>query len=263
MKEELSFLNYYPLEEFYIICERYLKTRIDWDKINEEIDCKGFSCFDISDVIRLFSHLELDENYKLICYLSCEYHGIWGRIAAIKNGDNLEPVFDFKTKQASLFFMGKDFKLPESATPPMEALYHDGTDDGYFEAILCSLLLKAIPYLHFENRNSEIIINDPPSDLAERWNPIVDIEDWTPRRIGNSMIAFKRKIEDGFGSSNGKDRIYLTQFYFEKHLGFYHACKANGRPSMYRAQIDDDKRYNSKRHCCVFTESSVLVAEEM
>ena len=129
--------------------------------------------------------------------------------------------------------------------------------------MLCSFLLDAIPYFHFENRNLEIIMNGTPPDLAERWNTIVNIEDWTPRRIGNSIIAFKRKIEDGFGSSDGKDHIYLTQFYFEKHLGFYHAFKAKGRHSMYINQIDDDKRYNSKRHCCVFTESSVFVAEEI
>ena len=87
-------------------------------------------------------------------------------------------------------------------------------------------------------------------------------EDWTPRHINDSIIALVCKIEDGCGSSDGKDRIYLTQFNFQRNLGFYHAFIAKNHHSMYRNQINDDKRYNKNRHCCVFTKSSVLIAEE-
>ena len=263
MKEELSFLNYYPLEECYILCEQYLKSCFDWDDITEEIKQNGVTCSTVSDVVQLFPHLELDENYELICYLAQEYHGIWGRIAAIKKGENFKPVFDSETERASILFMGKDFKLPDSATPPMEALYHDGTDEGFLEAVLCSLLLEAIPYLHFENRNLKIIMDSVPPEFNERWNIIVNIEDWMPRYINDSIIALVRKIEDGCGSSDGKDRIYLTQFNFQRNLGFYHAFIAKDHHSMYRNQINDDKRYNKNRRCCVFTKSSVLVAEEI
>ena len=260
--EEITYLNDYPLEEYYICSEQYLKSRIDWDEISKKTTKNGVSYFAISDVVQLFSHLELDENYELICYLGREYHGIWGRIAAIKHGDNLAPVFDAKTESISFLFKGKDFKLPECAVPPMEAIYHDGTDEGYFEAVLCSLLLDAIPYLHFHNRNLKIIMDNPPPDFHMRWNTVVNIETWTPRRVNRSIIAFKRCIEDGVESSDGKDRIYLTQFVFERNLGFYHAF-ATKKHSMYRSQIDDDKRYNKNRCCCVFKESSVFVAEEM
>ena len=262
MKEELHFLNDYPLEEYYILSEQYLKSRIDWHKISKEIEKNDVSYFSISDVVQLFPHLELDENYELICYLGREYHGIWGRIAALKHGDNVEPVFDTETERLSWLFMGKDFKLPEGAASPMEAIYHDGTDEGYLEAVLCSLLLDAIPYAHFQYRNLEVIMDNPPPDLHERWNAVVNIEDWTPRRVNRSIIAFKRYVEDGFGSSDGKDRIYLTQFVFERNLGAYHAFVTKKHHSMYRGQIDDDKRYNENRHCCVFRESSEFVAEE-
>ena len=260
--KEISYLNDYPLEEYYLLCDQYLKSHIDWDEISKGITQNGVSYVVISDVMRLFPHLELDENYDLFCYLGSEYHGIWGRIAAIKHGDKFEPEFNAETETYSFLFMGKDFKLPECAVPPMEAIYHDGADEGYFEAVLCSLLFDAIPYLHFQNCNLEVIMDNPPSDLYERWNNVVNIEDWTPRRVNRSIIAFKRCIEDGLGSSNGKDRIYLTQFIFERNLGFYHAF-ATKKHSMYRSQIDDDKRYNKHRHCCVFKESSIFVAEEM
>lgn len=263
MTEEFRFLNYPTLEKYHILCEQYLKSRINWDEISEEISEKGASYFSVSDVVSLFPHLELDENYELICYLSREYHGIWGRVAAIKNDADFEPVVSYKKgQQISLLFGGGIFKLPESAAPPMESLYHDGTDEGLLEAVLCSFLLEAIPYLQFENRKLKLIMDNPPLDLNEQWNTIVHIKDWRPRRVKNSIIAFKRKIEDGFGSSDGKDRIYLTQFSFKSDLRFYLAFELHDRHSMYKSHIEDDKRYNGNRHCCVFAESSVIVAEE-
>ena len=261
MNEDLIYLDCYPLEECHILCEQYLR-RIDWDASCEEIKKSGVSYFDVSDVIRLFPHLELDENYKLICYLGREYHGIYGRITAIANGADIEPVLDEETERMSKLFHGKSFKLPEGSAPPMEAIYNDGTDDGYFEAVLCSLFIQAIPYTHFQYRNRNIIMDNPPPDLKDNWESIVAIDDWMPRRVNNSIIAFKRIIEDGIGSSDGRDRVYLTQFSFQRNLGFYHAFKPEKGHSMYRGQIDDDKRYNDNRHCCVFTESSVLVARE-
>ena len=257
MKEYSAFFCY-PLEEYYVLCERYLKSRINWNDISKEIKQNDVSYFAISDVVRLFSHLELDENYELICYLGREYHGIWGRIAAMKKNENYIPG-----KQASILFWGSNFQLPESAVPPMEAIYHDGTNEGFLEAVLCSFLIEAIPYLRFENRNLEIILNSPPSDLSEYWNIIVDIKDWTLRRVNNSIIAFKRDIENGFGGSDGKDRICLTQFNFKRNLGMDCFLKVRSEHSMYRNHIEDDKRYNENRYCCVFDKSSVLIAEEL
>ncbi len=262
MKEECVFLNNYPLEEHYTRCEQYIESHIDWDKRCEEIKQKDVSYFDVSDVVSLFPHLELDEDYKLLCYLGREYHGIWGRIAAIKNGANLEPEFDSQNEWVSTLLGGKHFELPESAASPMEVIYHDGTDEGRLEAILCAQFFEVIPYANFAYRHKAIIMDNPPPNLSEDWNTIVNIEDWTPRRVNNSIIVFWRKIEDGIESSDGRDRIYLRQFNFENYLGFYHAFKMNNSRSMYRNQIDDDKRYNENRHCCVFTESSVLVAIE-
>ena len=263
MKDEFNRIEDYPLEETKILCERYLSSHIDWSCSSAEIKKTGVSYFDVSDVIDLFPHLELDENYRLICYLGQEYHGIWGRIAAIKNGDDREPAVDSKAEVLSRLFHGQHFEVPECAAPPMEAIYHDGTDEGFLEAILCSLFIKAIPYAHFEYRNREIIMDAPPSDISDGWESYIDITDWMPRRVNNTIIAIRREVEDGFGSSDGRDRIYLSQFCFQRNLGMYHAFQSNKKHSMYKSQIDDDKRYNKQRHCCVFTESSVLVAREL
>lgn len=258
MKEKQAFLEHYSSDAHYAICERYLECGIAWSECFAEIECNGVAYFDVSNVLQLYPHLELDENYRLICYLGREYHGIWGRIAAIRNDDDTKPVINPRKT-----LVGKEFELPEGTTPPMEAIYHDETDEGLLEAVLCSLFLQEIPYVYYENPSRARLMSVPPRDFAKKWNTFVDIENWIPRRVGDSIIAFKRESENGLGSSDGKDRIYLTQFDFERNLGFYHAFKAKNSYSMYKNQINDDKRYNEKRRCCVFVESSVLVAREI
>lgn len=87
------YLDGYPLEEHYAICRRFLCDGMDWSSISENIRKNGVITFDISNVLSCFPHLELDENYKLICYLTREYHGIWGRIAAVKDGGFFRPCY--------------------------------------------------------------------------------------------------------------------------------------------------------------------------
>lgn len=266
MSDFCYFLDHYPLKECYATCGEYLRHHIDWDAKSKEIREKGAIYFDVSDVISLFPHLDLDENYQLICYLSSEYHGLWGRVAAIEVGADKTPVFNPKDEWLSKLFHGKHFELPENAAPPMEAIYNDGSPEGYFEAILCKHFLAAIPYARYEKECWDFILAEPPIDLNKAWDLRVDIPDWRPRAIANSrpntIIAFHVEIENGLGSSSGRDRIYLTEYYFQEKLGFYHSFAAKNDRSMYHGQIDNDKRYTEKRHCCVSSESSVLIAQE-
>lgn len=260
------YLDGYPLEEHYAICRRFLCDGMDWSSISENICQNGVITFDISNVLSCFPHLELDENYKLICYLTREYHGIWGRIAAVKDGDSAAPVIDPKDAWLSKLFHGQHFKLPETAAPPMEAVYNDGSHEGYFEALLCDLFLRAIPYTQFERNNWDIIMTQPPADLEQNWDTRLILPDWRPRAIGgedtDTILLCRRVIENGLGSSNGRDRIYLTQYNFLDSLKMYHALGEKNKHSMCRGQIDDDKRYNENRKCCVSSSSTILIAEE-
>lgn len=247
----------YPLQENYNACKDYLKN-IDWNLISEEIKKDGIAKYDVSDAISLFCHLSLDENYRLICYIQDTYHGFLGKTAAIKNGDSIEPL------NVSVSLLGH-FDLPSTAVFPMEAIYSDGSDEGYLEAVLCELLLKAIPYEKFERPQRDIIITDPPGNINVAWNVYLDITDWNPRIYGNIIIAFKRIIENGSGSSDGRDRIYLVQYVFYNNSSAYRFSRImNNSPisKIYNGEIEDDKRYNEKRRCCVFSESHILVANE-
>ena len=266
MSEFCHYLDHYPMEKHYDDCRVYLHQRMDWRAMAEEIAEKGVIFFDISDVISLFPHLELDESYKLICYLSSEYHGIWGRVAAIRSGVDQTPVIDPEDKLLSKAFSGTYFKLPEAAAPPMEAVYNDGTAEGYFEAVLCSLFLSCVPYTAYERKHWDRIMTAPPANIDKSWKTYITIPDWRPRAIigerPDAILAFRWEIENGFGSSSGCDRIFLTKYSFHEDLKFYHAFSDRKRDSMYQGQIDDDERYTDKRRCCVFSVSSILVTEE-
>ena len=81
-------LSQYPLESHYKICRQYIRQSIDWTEVSNIIREKGTICIDVSNTISLFPHLELDADYCLVCYMTSEYHGIWGRVAAIKKDES-------------------------------------------------------------------------------------------------------------------------------------------------------------------------------
>ena len=257
MQDSYEILKNYPLDEHYDRCYDYIDARIDWDRQFGIIKECGASYFDVSDVISMFSHLELDENYRLICFIARGYHGSYGKVAAINNGA------DISTWKRSNSIKTMNFELPECAAPPLEAIYCDGSAEGYLEAVLCENFIHCIPYAHSIYRGKKFILDKAPNDLDERWDSFVGtLDEWNPRCVNRALIAYVRSVEEGFGASDGMDRIYLTQYNFVDHLGFYHAMTSNGTRSSYKHRIEDYNRYNKNRRCCVHSENEVLVARE-
>ena len=261
-----KYIDDYPLKVHYTSCESFLSDALNWKRISKRISDEGVIYFDISHVMDLFPHLELDENYKLFCYLTREYHGIWGRIAAIKNGDSYEPVNDPNKEWLSKLFHGPQFDLPASAVPPLEAIYNDGSPHGYFEALLAGEFIRAIPYTHFEQEHWDRCILQYPKTFHTDWSIYERISDLRPHitttRHGSVIVSVCwQHFENGVGSSDGCDVIRLAQHEFEQDLKWYHiAASMSNRQTMYKAQIDDDSRYQKGRHCCVSTEHAITVA---
>lgn len=253
-------LSHYPLENHYRVCRQYIYQSIAWAEIRNRIQREGTACIEISNAISLFPHLELDADYCLVCYMTSEYHGIWGRVTAIKNGKPWERKHD-GSKQVMHKPFGNELDMPEYAVPPMEAIYNDGTAEGYFEAVLCSLFLQAIPYTHFEQDRWSLIMNTIPNNFEENWDCQVALADWRPRYTKHTITSLSRRVENGIGASDGKDRIYLTQFNFCTSVNDYllRTVLRTQRP-IDTNHITDSNRYGKTRKCCVFTQSSVLVA---
>lgn len=266
MKHQRCYLDDYPLAQHYAVCEDYLYNKLNRKTLSERIAAEGVIYFDISDVMDLFPRLTLDEEYRLICYLSCEYHGIWGRIAAVKNGDSREPVRDPGKAWLERLTRGRHFELPEGAAPPMEAIYNDGSPHGYFEALLAEEFLGAIPYANFEQERWDECILCYPERFCSDWDIYEMLSDLRPHftrtRNGSVIVSvFWQHFENGFGSSNGCDEIRLAQHTFSENLNFWHDWDNlwNGH-TMYKAQIRDDSRYRKGRCCSVSREQAITVA---
>lgn len=255
----------YPLVDRDALCYRYMHD-LDWAEIKRLARENGATFFDVSSAIDLFPHLELDENYRLICYVGSEYHGLWGRVAAVKVGCTIEPVIEDEEHFPSL---GRHFDLPDSSAPPMEAIYNDGTPEGYLEALLMANFLMAIPYVHWEQEMWDECLLCQPDDYSQGWNIDVEIPDWSPEikyeiYFGQLIVtikAFWRHFENGIGSSDGLDNVSLIKHSFRTDLSHLRRSAPEDN-SMYRSHIQDDSRYSLMRRCCVSYSSSITVATQ-
>lgn len=261
---EMIYLDDYPIALRTDACWAYMHNAIEWALIAENVREQHVTSFDVSDCISIFPRLSLDQSYSLICFVSREYHGIWGRVAAVKKDAAREPII---IKAKGLF--GPEFKLPDTATPPMEAVYNDGTPEGYFDALIFEQLLHTIPYVKYERKPWNNYQFGPPDDFNRLWDKYVEITDWVPRVIEHgekrcTILAYRLVFENGLGSSDGRSKLYLTEHSFQDGLKFYHwGQERNGKQdTMYPARIDDDSRYTLEKRCCVSTATSILVARQ-
>lgn len=259
-------LSDYPLERSNKVCRGYMNC-VDWERVYEVVRANHVTYFGASDAMLIFGHLKLDEEYALYCYVSHEYHGLWGRVAAVKKAESVEPQ-NVTAKDPSRPLLGVGFELPDSSVPPMEAIYHDGTPHGYFEALLAEEFFHALPYVRFEQERWDNCVVRHPEGFYSDWDIYEDIADWHPRMIttpNNDVIVSMcwQHFENGIGASDGCDTIRRSQHHFEKDLVFHHFFeRQKNKSSMYKAQIDDNKRYRDGHHCCVATERSIIIAKQ-
>ena len=256
-------LKQYPLIELTEACSNYMRN-LDWNQISKDARSNFVSCFDVSSSMRLFPHLQLDENYDLFCYITYEYHGLWGRVAAIKKSEDHKAII----KQERGLLHGPEFELPDGSVPPMEAIYNDGTPYGYFEAIIAQEFFSGLPYVCFERKNWDHCIATHPKNYKKHWRIFVNFPDFMPHLDFSddgyvSITACWREFENGFGSSDGKDSIYLRSHSFHNNLKFYLFQESRKNSfGMHKSHIDDDKRYTDARHCCVFNTTSIEIAKQ-
>jgi len=263
-KERIVYLGDYPLKERMRMSRNYVYSEIDWETIRRTVYSGAMAVFDVSDAVEMFPHLELDADYDLICYVSKEYHGMHGRVAAIKKGDSSAPV---KREESLLDREFGAFDLPESAVFPIEAMYNDGTSEGYLEAVLFQQMIRVLPYAHYQREMWDEIVSEYPEGFPTDWVVYADIGEWTPRAIWDddencSIMVCRMEIENGLGASDGRNRIYLTSYSFETELTFYYLQKRmKGKKDEYKGRMENDSRYSEKRRCCVHSQSSVLIAK--
>ena len=251
------YLDDYPLADCNDACRKYI-SQLDWKKIRELTKEQRVVHFDISDAINMFPHLELDDHYALYGYVSREYHGPWGCVAAVRKDSSAEPIKNDESKLAVAFGL---FDFPDTAVSPMEAIYHDGTPFGFFEALLADRFFTAFPH------TSEIeCINKQPENFPERWNVYVEPSDWRVKLVQNGrscdIYAYWKHFGYPFSRINERDTISLGHHNFCTDLKWRSmAEQIENKRSIYKNHIKDDSRYYEGHQCCVSNSKSIMIAE--
>lgn len=256
-------LDDYPLSEHYAACENYRQNVLRWESFSQRLSQKSVIFFDVSDALALFPHLELDAKYRLICYLSREYHGIWGRIVAIKRGNRRKPIV---TPRSITDPLDADFELPDGATRPMLAIYHDGSPHGHLEALLSEKFLHAIPYTHFATDQWERCICQYPKDFQTNWTIYETLPDPRPHITttpsgGMILSLCWYHSKGGPGASDGCDTIRLSQHTFFENLTRY-LIHQSSKPTLHNPHISAANHYRPGRHRVLSTEQSILIATQ-
>lgn len=199
--------------------------------------------------LEAFPHLTMDPDYSLYAYNSYEYHGRYGRAAAVRHG---EP----HTAAISVYPL-ESIKLPEAAVDPMEVIYCDGTPEGYLDAVLFRKML-----FWFSRRgNCDTVLFECPESIAEHpdsWDMLLKVENWVPAVKKDTLYLFMFEYEDGIAPSNGKSRITLQSYYFTDILDLMRTQLKSDYPK----QLSGRGRYGKGKHCCVFSRETIVIAEE-
>ena len=252
-------LDDYPFDSALDAALRYI-NRTDWDTIHRRIGEESVICFDVSNMVSVFPHLSLHGDYTLQCYMAREYHGSFGEIAAVKKGNPTAPDI-----QKGLHF--PTYRLPDTAVPPLDALYHDGSPHGYLEALLMAQFLSVFPRFHHENPGARRCLTQPPADLHENWDSFVELSDWRPRLFRHdngsaTLYACWLSYSSPFGSGDGRDSICLREHTFTDIFSLRLMRCLRHETANTNSPIYGDLKRAPTPYCCAHSTSSIQIAKE-
>lgn len=223
----------------------------------------GWMCVD--SIVDLFPHLALAEDHHLFLYISKEYHGLYGHIAAIPKDMPPEPLLTADIHRYDY----RNIILPDNAAPPIQALYADGTPESYLETLYLKKILSKLPRT-FDKYHARCLYT-PPKELHTKWTVYADIADWRPRLIYSNdnstpmLVSIWIDERPNFGAAAGvPGSIELCQHSFLSNPGLHYVLKSrNGQLKPYKTFINPSNRYKDGRCCCDAYYRSITIAEDI
>ena len=149
--------------------------------------------------------------------------------------------------------------MPQNATDPMEAIFCDGTPEGYLEVVLFAKLIFGFPMSFNIYSDQTSILFSRPDSLTDEWDLLIDVNDWVPKVKDSLLYLYMYEYEHGMEASNGRSRISLRCYSFTDALWLRHAITEKSR---YPSQLLDKNRYQNGKHCCAFNITSIDIAEQ-
>ena len=199
---------------------------------------------EITEILKPFNHITLDEKYKLIAYSSYEIHGPFGKAVAIE-----------KEKEAPDVYLEHEYCLfqkiiPDVCYPVNEVIFCDGTPEGFFEVILLNdviwKLFKGYAEVYLDNHIFSL------EDLIKKellFKPVEVSPTYYKNYNGTSKLLLLEKINDG--------GIDLCEYSF-----------SNRTPKLWQRDKDyshiefENGRFSDNKCCCCFSSKRICVCED-
>lgn len=161
----------------------------------------------VSEIIKPFKHLSLENNFKLVSYSRVDTCGVLGDVVAINY--NEEPV-NHSTEELSLF--------PNIYNKYNKILFCDGSPEGYLETII---FIETIDCLFNKKDPFEsFVFTDNCFDTKKEY--IFEPKDWTPKYYkddfngDNLTLIYRHNI----GGISGQNYLYLCNYMFTFNIRY-------------------------------------------
>lgn len=200
---------------------------------------------EITEILKPFTHITLDEKYKIIAYSSGEIHGVYGKAVAIEK-DREAPDVYLKYPELCIF---KKI-IPEDCYPVNEVIFCDGTPEGFFEVVL----LKDVLCKLF-NGYAEVYLN----------SYIFSFEDISV----NKKLLFKplEYHPKYYKNYDGISKLLLLEHSYDQGVKLSEYSFSNCMPILWQKDTEyshikfENDRFSDDKCCCYFSHKSICICE--
>lgn len=199
---------------------------------------------EITEILKPFSHITLDEKYKIIAYSSCENHGVFGKAVAIEKDKETPDVY---LKHKHCLFQRI---IPDVCYPVNEVIFCDGTPEGFFEVILFNdvlwKLFKAYAEVYLD---SYIFSSD---DIGDNKELLFKLLEYAPKY---------------YKDFNGITKLLLLERGNDKGIELCEYSFSNTSPRFWQkdkeySHIEFEKdRFSDDKCCCYFLRKSICICD--
>ena len=196
---------------------------------------------DITEILQPFTHITLDEKYRIVAYSSYEIHGTFGKAVAIEKDKEIPDVY---LQTANCMFQRI---IPDVCYPVEEVIFCDGTPEGFFEVVALFEVIEKLFYDHNKkyyfnlkaiNKKRELLFK--PKKYSPQYYKDYD---------GTSKLLLLEEY-----SYDGS--IFLSEYSFaNKNFYFWQEDKQF-------SHIEFEKgRFSENKCCCYFSNNKICICD--
>ncbi len=198
---------------------------------------------DITEVVKFFKHLKIDNRYKIIVSYYRLGVIISGNVFAIRNEEKIKDShFDNPYHYVQSFKIGQ--------YPPLEVVFCDGTAEGYLETAIFDNVLEKIGMCSGNLLEDFVFCDD---SIRQSSKPFIIIpNNWLPKYFVD-FFGRKTLLTYEYDYLNG---ISLCQYVFLNGS----TLNVNEFNTWYKSHIPEfNERFSEKKQCCIFKRTQITM----